>query len=222
MEAIQIHEKKQVAIQELYDNPELVLKQDQVLILLDQPPPENWITTHTQIAGYKYLPIDKVEFLLKKLFKGYRIDVKKTGILFNAIEVTVRVNYIDIATGEWTYQEGVGAEELQTAARTGVLKTDFSNVNRGAVKMALPIAKTIAIKDACDHIGRIFGSDLNRKNVIALSQDALLSDIVKTKEEERMAKLIEKAKDRETLIGLKAHLTEQLQTQFDTKWNSLS
>jgi len=29
--------------------------------------------------------------------------------------------------------------------------------------MALPIAKSKAIKDACDHFGRLFGSDLNHK-----------------------------------------------------------
>jgi len=36
-----------------------------------------------------------------------------------------------------------------------------------------------------------------------------------------MAKLIEKAKDRESLEGLKSHLTEKLQAQFDTKWKQL-
>lgn len=30
--------------------------------------------------------------------------------------------------------------------------------------MAFPIAKTVAIKDACDHFGKLFGSDLNRKD----------------------------------------------------------
>ena len=53
------------------------------------------------------------------------------------------------------------------------------------------------------------------------SMDKKLIDVAKTKEEQRMEKLIEKAKDRETLEGLKAHLTEKLQTQFDTKWNEL-
>ena len=33
--------------------------------------------------------------------------------------------------------------------------------------MAFPMAKTIAIKDACDHFGKLFGADLNRKDTIA-------------------------------------------------------
>ena len=40
--------------------------------------------------------------------------------------------------------------------------------------MAFPIAKTAAIKDACDHFGKMFGSDLNRKDEIAYRLDASL------------------------------------------------
>lgn len=217
-----INETKVPSIQELYNDPAITLKQDQVLYLLNQPPPSNWIVKHPHIPNHKYLPIGKVEFLLKKLFKGYTVEVKKTGVLFNAIEVVVRLGYIDILTGEWIYQEGVGACELQTEAKTGVLKLDFSNVNRGAVAMALPIAKTIALKDAADHIGKIFGSDINRKDVPDLSPDLTLADVAKQKEQQRMEKLIEKAKDRAALEGLKSHVTEQLQAKFDEKWNQLT
>ncbi len=64
------------------------------------------------------------------------------------------------------HHDGVGAKELQTQAGTGTLKVDFSNINKGAVEMALPIAKTAAIKDAADHLGQLFGRDLNRKDTI--------------------------------------------------------
>jgi hypothetical protein len=40
--------------------------------------------------------------------------------------------------------------------------------------MALPIAKTVAIKDACDHFGDLFGSNLNRKDVISFQVDETL------------------------------------------------
>ena len=66
-------------------------------------------------------------------------------------------------TREWDFHDGLGACELQTQKDTGALKLDMSNVNKSAVEMALPIAKSKAIKDACDHFGRLFGSDLNHK-----------------------------------------------------------
>jgi len=43
--------------------------------------------------------------------------------------------------------------------------------------MALPIAKTIAIKDACDHFGKLFGSDLNRKVQLTYAEDTKLMPI---------------------------------------------
>jgi len=218
---IQLHGNNFPAIQELYSNTDLAVQQEALNHYLNQQPPANWVKVHPFIKNYKYLPIDKVEFLLRKFYKSYKIEVLKTGLLLNCIEVTVRVNYLDPITGEWMFHDGVGAEELQTQKDTGTLKIDMSNLNKGAIKMALPIAKTIAIKDACDHFGEIFGASLNRKDIIQFNVDSKLTDLAKTKEEQRMEKLIQKANDRETLEGLKAHLTEKLQTQFDTKWNEL-
>ena len=218
---IQLHGNNFPAIQELYYNTDLAVQQEALNHYLNQQPPANWVKVHPFIKNYKYLPIDKVEFLLRKFYKSYKIEVLKTGLLLNCVEVTVRVNYLDPITGEWMFHDGVGAEELQTQKDTGTLKIDMSNLNKGAIKMALPIAKTIAIKDACDHFGEIFGASLNRKDIIQFNVDSKLTDLAKTKEEQRMEKLIKKANDRETLEGLKAHLTEKLQTQFDTKWNAL-
>lgn len=42
--------------------------------------------------------------------------------------------------------------------------------------MAFPVAKTRAIKDATDHFGKLFGSDLNRKEEIGYSFDVTLID----------------------------------------------
>ena len=43
--------------------------------------------------------------------------------------------------------------------------------------MAFPIAKTVAVKDACDAFGKLFGSDLNRKDVIAYELDLTLIEL---------------------------------------------
>jgi hypothetical protein len=139
--------------------------------LLNNQPPEKWVKQHPYIRDYYYLPIDKVEYLLRKIFKVYQIEVIKTGMLMNAVEVTVRVHYLDPATNTMRYHDGVGAQELQTEAKSGPLKMDMSNVNKGAVMMALPIAKSVAIKDACDHFGKLFGCDLNRKDTLSFTPD---------------------------------------------------
>jgi hypothetical protein len=153
-----------------------VAKLDELRTLLNNNPPDAWVKEHPYIKGHKYIPIDKVEFLLDKIFKRYRIEVIKTGMLMNAVEVTIRLHYFNVVTNEWDYHDGVGAVELQTEKGTGALKMDMSNVNRGAVSIALPVAKSYAIKDAADHIGRVFGRDLNRKDIIKFTTDANLQD----------------------------------------------
>lgn len=156
---------------ELTKDVDLAWKNDSLNLLLTQQPPSNWIKTHPYISNYKYLPIDKCEYLLRKIFKQYKIEVLKTGMLLNAIEVTVRVHYLDPITGDWMFHDGTGAQELQTQKDSGNLKLDMSNVNRGAVTMALPIAKTVAVKDACDHFGDLFGANLNRKDTLVFGVD---------------------------------------------------
>lgn len=162
-------------IADLTGDIELAFKNDQFNLLLNQEPPAKWVKKHPYIKDYNYVPIDKVEFLLKKLFKLYKIEVLKTGMLLNAIEVTVRVHYLHPVTNEWMFHDGVGAQELQTQKDTGNLKLDMSNINRGAVTMALPIAKSVAVKDAADHLGKLFGSDLNRKDTLAYTTDKSLN-----------------------------------------------
>ena len=207
-------------LQELYAEPEQALKTDHLAVILNQQPPATWIKTHPFIKGYNYLPIDKIEFLLKRIFKRYRIEILREGTSFNGVYVVVRVHYLHPVTNEWDFHDGIGAVQLQTAK--GTSPADLININNGALSMAYPIAKTIAIKDACDHFGTTFGSDLNRKDTIQYSGDAKLADVAKSKEEERLEKLIEKAKDLSTLEGLKSHLTESLNSQYEIKWNQLS
>jgi hypothetical protein len=217
---IQLSDKKLPTIQELYLDPAEMVKSDEYLFCLNQRPPEAWVKVHPFIKNYKYLPIDKIEFLLKRIFKRYRIEILREGSSFNGVYCVVRVHYLHPITGEWDFHDGIGAAQLQTAS--GKSAADLANINNGALSMAFPIAKTVAIKDACDHFGTTFGSDLNRKDTVQFSVDEKLQGVAQTKEEERMAKLIEKAKDTATLEALKTHLTENLQNQFDIKWKQLS
>jgi hypothetical protein len=163
--------------EELVTNKEIAVKQDALNYLLNQEPPKQWVKKHPYISNYNYLPIDKVEFLLKRIFREYKVEVLETKMILNAITVNVRIHYLDPITNIWKFHDGVGAKEVQTQKETGALKMDMSNVNRGAVEMALPIAKTIAIKDAADHFGRLFGADLNRKDTINYTINSKLNSV---------------------------------------------
>jgi hypothetical protein len=144
-------------------------KAEELNAILNTPPPKNWVKEHPYIKDHKYLPIDKVEHLLRKIFKKYQIEITGQGTAFNGVWVTVRVHYFNPALNAMQYQDGIGAAQLQTAK--GTSPSDLININNGALSMAFPIAKSLAVKDACDLIGAIFGANLNRRDVAVFKVD---------------------------------------------------
>lgn len=158
-------------IKDIYESP-TIFKADALMVLLNQEPKKEWVKVHPFIKGYNYIPIERVEYLLKTIFKRYRIEITGQGTAFNGVWVTVRVHYMHPITGEWDWHDGIGAAQLQT--KQGASPADLQNINNGALSMAFPIAKTVAIKDATDHFGKLFGSDLNRKDQITYNVDLTL------------------------------------------------
>ncbi len=191
-------------IQDLYTDKLTVQKNDAFVTLMNQQPKPAWVKVHPFIKNYKYLPIERVEFLLKTIFKRYRIEITGQGQSFNGVWVTVRVHYLHPLTGEWDFHDGIGASQLQTAK--GTSPADLNNINNGALSMAFPMAKTIAIKDACDHFGNLFGADLNRKDVINYDLDLTLIPL--TPEHP----VWEKVKD---AVKNKTYTMEQIKTKYE-------
>jgi hypothetical protein len=164
-------------IAELFeDNLDVAFKNEKLNTLLNAEPKPSWVLTHPFIRGYRYLPIDKIEFMLRKIFKQYSIEITGQGTAFNGVWVTVRVHYFNPATEKMEFHDGIGAAQLQTKKDTS--PADLANINNGAISMAFPIAKTIAIKDACDHFGNVFGANLNRKDTIEFTPDSELVDTI--------------------------------------------
>lgn len=191
-------------IQDIYNDKIATQKDDIFVTLMNQLPNEKWIKVHPFIKNYKYLPIERVEYLLKTIFKRYRIEITGQGQSFNGVWVTVRVHYLHPITGEWDFHDGIGASQLQTSK--GTSPADLGNINNGALSMAFPMAKTIAIKDATDHFGRLFGSDLNRKDIMTYDLDLTLIEL--TPDHPNWYKVKE-------AIQSKAFTIEQVRTKYD-------
>ena len=194
-------------IAELTGDIELALKNDQLNLLLNQEPPQKWVKTHPYIKGHNYLPIDKVELMLKRIFKRYRIEITGQGIAFNGVWVTIRLHYQNPIDGAWDYHDGIGAMQLQTKA--GTSPADLININNGAVSMAFPIAKTLAIKDAADMFGKLFGADLNRKDTLNYTADKGLNT------DETLAEIISLYAEKKELLPPEEQ--EHFQRIIDTK-----
>lgn len=153
--------KKLPSLDELYSDKAAFNENQDLMILLNQPPKKEWIETNP-MTKLQYLPIGRVEYLLNMIFPTWSVEVLNTCLLANSIAVTVRV-FVTFPNGVERHYDGVGAAPLQTDKDAGAI--DFNRIKSAAVQMALPSAKSFAIKDAADHIGKLFGKDINRKNI---------------------------------------------------------
>ena len=153
------------ALKDLYDG-DLSLKQGQneLNLLLNQPPNPNWIKEHPFAKGVKYIPIERIEYLLTRLFIKWRVEVKQIQVIANSCVVTVRLHYQNVEDDQWSWQDGIGAAPIQTEKDAGAM--DWNKVRTDSVMKAAPAAESYAVKDAAEKIGKIFGKDMNRKDEI--------------------------------------------------------
>jgi hypothetical protein len=110
--------------------------------------------------------------------------------MFNAVYVTIRLHYLHPITGEWDFHDGTGADQIQTKA--GASPADLGSIGNNAVAMSLPKAVSFAISDATDHIGKLFGRDLNREKQMAFGVDNNLDKDLKHNE---LVELFDKKQD---------------------------
>jgi hypothetical protein len=148
-------------LQELLVENEDSLKQNALTVLLNQDPPAKWLVQHPMIRDYKYIPIEKIEYLLTRIFGNFNVEIRGTQIVANSVVVTVRLHVNNPISGEAMWQDGIGAAPIQTDKGAGA--TDWNAVKTDGVQKAAPAAETYAIKDAAEKFGKIFGRDVSRK-----------------------------------------------------------
>lgn len=227
-------------LKDLVKDIEKYEEQDKLNFLLNQPVPKTWIKHHPFIkktverklkngqvtkekVPYPYLPIDKVEHLLRKIFKRHRIEILREGQYFNGVSVTVRVNYWNPIFNEWDFHDGIGAIHLQV--KSGSSPANLNDINNGALSMAFPLAKSLAVKDACDHFGDIFGANLNRNDTLTASMDKpkTKKEEIEQKSYDRITNHIDSATELKQLHQVKDKLKDDIHKKlYDDKVEELN
>lgn len=224
---IMIPEKIQLpTLSELVADTEMSLKQNNFMVLLNQPPPDAWLRQHPmaktkndkgQDVPASYLPINRVEYLLSRLFVRWWVEILSTSVMANSVSVTVRVHVINPVTMQEEWNDGVGACMIQTEKGAGAM--DWNAAKSAGVMMALPAAKSYAVKDAAESWGKLFGKDLNRRDVIVY--DTLLKSKVS---EEDLFQLFEMKKsaltDKERKNALRI-LNDKEKNSYEKLFNEL-
>lgn len=179
-------ESKVPTLNELHYDTEIAFKNDVLNQLVNNPPNPKWVKRHPfvkvqneqgQMEQMPYLPIDKVEYMLTRIFQQWKVEVLDVKQLFNSVATTVRLHYKSPITGEWMFHDGVGACGIQTDK--GASASDLTAIKQSAVAMALPASKSYAIKDAAENIGKIFGRDLSRKDTVGFTASYAPSALLK-------------------------------------------
>lgn len=156
---------------ELIADTEETRAQDSLTVILNQSPPTQWLAEHPTAkiknaegkqVPLPYLPINKIEYLLTKIFKRWWTEVRLVQCIANSVCVTVRLYVVNPITGKEEWQDGVGAAAIQTDSGKGAM--DWNYAKSHGVQIALPAAESYAIKDAAEKFGKIFGKDLGRKD----------------------------------------------------------
>lgn len=188
-------------LEDLYNDVELASKFNDLNKLLNCQPKQEWIKQNKFANNSNYIPVSTIEYLLTSIFIKWRVEIKEVVVIANSVVVTVRLFVLDPITNEWDWQDGVGASPIQTAK--GAAATDFSQVNTSAVQMAAPAAETYAFKDAAEKFGRLFGKDINRKDVMNISDmlNSKLQQPEKTDIPDELKAVIEEA-DKENLANI--------------------
>lgn len=221
------HKPKQLKpvpkLQDLVNMEVVNSNENELQVLLNQNPPEAWIKTNKYANNSRYLAIDKVEYMLTSVFLKWWVEVLEWKVIANSVAVAVRLFYVSPITGETLHQDGLGAMPMQTDEGAGAV--DFNHIKTSAVQMALPGAESYAIKDAAEKIGRVFGKDLNRKDLMGYEN---LSGryAPKTPDQiarDRMISLIKEAESKERLSKLKVNIKEDwqdVQIEYNLKLDS--
>lgn len=138
---------------------------------INRTPPANWLKAHPmakrKVEGItmptEYLPIERLTWMVRHVFESYSVEVKQVQLILNSVQVTVCVTMED-CFGIIHKQDGIGAAGIQMDAGASI--TELSKVKLSGVQMAAPAAMTFAEKDAIERIGKLFGSDINRQDIL--------------------------------------------------------
>ena len=139
-------------------------EQNELNIILNNEPIKEWVKEHPIIKSVKYIPIERIEYLLTRIFLKWNVEIKSVQVIANSVTVVIRLYYQDIFSEIMLWQDGIGSAPLQTNKGAGAV--DFNAIKSDAVMKAAPAAESYAIKDAAEKIGKLFGKDLNRADKI--------------------------------------------------------
>ena len=83
--------KKVPTLTELYADKEAMIKRNELNIILNAEPKGEWVKVHP-LTKQKYLPIERIEYLLTVIFGSWNIEVREVKLIASSVVVTLRLH----------------------------------------------------------------------------------------------------------------------------------
>jgi hypothetical protein len=135
-------------------------------VLLNSEPNPKWIKVQD---GIPHIPIDRVKWLLSRIFAEWQWEVRNSMQLWNGVAVAGRIHYKH-PSGEWRFTDGVGAAPIQFKKDQPPIP---ENLNQKSIQKAYPSAESFALKNAAKKLGKLFGARLTGRDE-EMDYDAVL------------------------------------------------
>jgi len=193
---------------------ELITKKDADSILDQRKALAKWLTMAHQnpekvvgLKGVKYVPISFVEMKLDELFMdGWNLEIKSYEVILNAFVVTVRISGLNPATGREFFRDGIGAKDIQL--KSGSKSVDSSTIQFNSCGKGFPSAKSTAVKNAAQSIGKVFGRDISRE--LEDQFDSII-EIIDQEDIDYFIQRIDQCNTKEEIQVLMARLKKELE-----------
>ena len=189
------------ALVDLYSDKAAMVKQNELNIILNAEPKADWVRIHP-MTKQKYLPIERIEYLLTMIFGSWNVEVREIKLIANSVVATIRLHVKNPLTGEPEYQDGIGAMPIQIN-KDSKSAIAFEQMKSNAIQLGAPAAESYAVKDAAEKFGKIFGKDINRKNSVDYI-DRIYSMVASMGEADLGEKILKEIEDCTTEDELKA------------------
>lgn len=132
--------------------------------LLNKQPLKQEIKKNEYAGNSQYLPIGFIEKHLDESFAGlWSTTEPKIEIVANSVVCTITLKAFHPTAQVWIERGGVGAVPIQL--NKGEKELNFVTIKSDAIRKNAPAAKSMAMRNAAQSLGRVFGRDLNREDV---------------------------------------------------------
>lgn len=133
-------------------------------VFLNKLPKKSAIKVNKYADNSLYLPIGEIEQKLDELYAGlWSTSNMNFQVVANSVVCSLQLRVFHPVAKIWLTRAGIGAVPIQL--NKGEHELNFSTIKSDAIRKNAGASKAMAVRNAAQTLGAIFGRNLNREDV---------------------------------------------------------